>query len=132
MPATLLEAGSDEHLQEAMPCSPGRSFLQYTRGECDAHREWAFSEQGHLCEGGNSWRLARTPDWKYVYGEKGDMLFDMQVDPFETNNLVEKAEQGERVKEMRGLLIKRMGSLPIPPAPVTSNMATGFYKGILG
>jgi len=32
------EAGSDEHLQEAMPTSLSRSFLKYARGEVDNHR----------------------------------------------------------------------------------------------
>lgn len=130
IPATILDAGSDEHLQEAMPCSPGKSFLQYTRGNAEAHREWAYSEQGHLCEGARSWRLARTPEWKYVFGEKGDMLFNMAEDPLEVSNLAGDPAQRERICEMRGLLIRRMGSLLVPPATVTCSIDPEFYKGV--
>ncbi len=139
IPATILEACSDEHLQEAMPCSPGRSFLQYVRGDKDAHRQWAYSELGHLCEDGNPWRLARTPEWKYVFAPKGDMLFNMMDDPFETKNLIDDESQLKKINHMRGLILERMGSLPVPPATLECNtdpddpksLKTWFYKGII-
>ncbi|MCA1810147.1 MAG: sulfatase-like hydrolase/transferase [Lentisphaerae bacterium] len=130
IPATILAAGSDEHLQDAMPCSPGRSFLEYVRGGAGKHREWAYAEQGNLGEGGSSWRMVRTAVWKYVFAEKGDMLFNLPLDPFEQRNLVDEPGQQERVKAMRGLLIQRMGSLLVPPATVTSNVSAKFYKGV--
>lgn len=131
VPATILEAGCDEHLQEAMPAAPGKSFLGYARGETDAHRDWAYSEIGNLSEGGNAWRMARTPEWKYVYGEKGDMLFNMTDDPFEENNLANDPARAARVCDMRGWLVKRMGSLMIPPESVSCNVPIEFYKGMM-
>ncbi len=140
IPATLLEAGSDEHLQEAMPGSPGLSMLQYARGEKDSHRKWAYSELGHLCPGSKAWRLARTQDWKYVFGTHGDMLFNMKEDPYETNNLIDDKDQLKRMNDMRGLIIERLGSLLVPPATIQCNtdpsniksLNSEFYKGLLG
>lgn len=140
IPATLLEAGSEEHLQEALPTSPGWSILGYVRGERDAHRSWAFSELGNLCEeGGAGWRMARTPEWKYVYSGKGDLLFNMVEDPLETTNLAGDPAQLDRLHEMRGWLIRRMGSLSIPPAQLTchtdpsdiKSLNSRFYRGII-
>ncbi|MCA1808765.1 MAG: sulfatase-like hydrolase/transferase, partial [Lentisphaerae bacterium] len=140
IPATILEAGSDEHLQEAMPCSPGRSFLKYARGEKDAHRQWAYSEHGILCEqGASTWRLIRTPEWKYIYSPNGDMLFNLVDDPLEAENLAHDTAQLPRLHQMRGLMIQRMGSLPVPPASLICDtdpdepkaLNSRFYKGIL-
>lgn len=139
LPATLLAAGTDERLQEAMPCAMGRSLLGYARGEQDAHRAWAYAEQGHLCEGSGSWRMIRTPTWKYVYAGKGDMLFNLVDDPLETTNLIDDPAQRSRVYHLRGLLIHRMGGMPIPPASLTchtdpsdiKSLNTRFYEGII-
>ena len=122
IPATILEAGSDEHLQTAMPTSPAKSFLKYTRGETESHRDWAYAEIGTNCEGSAYWRMARTDEWKYVISSNGDMLFNLKDDPFESENLANDEEQLPRINKMRGLIIGRLASLFVPPASVTCKM----------
>jgi choline-sulfatase len=131
IPATILEAGSDEHLQTAMPGSPAKSFLKYARGETDSHRDWAYAEIGTNCEGSGYWRMARTSEWKYVKSGNGDMLFNLEDDPFECNNLAEETDQLPRINEMRGLLIERLTSLFVPPASVTCEVKEGYYEAMI-
>ncbi len=131
MPATILEAASDEHLQEAMPTSPAKSFLKYTRGEQDSHRQQAYCEHGNFSEeSGRIYRLIREQEWKYVYYSQGDMLFNVNDDPYEQNNLIDDPSQQERVSKMRGDIIRRMASVMVPPATVTSKMPIAFYKAL--
>lgn len=132
IPGTFLEAGSDEHLQDAMPTSLSRSFLKYARGEVDAHREWAYCEHGHFCgHGGRNDRLARDGEWKYVFYTKGNMLFNIKEDPFEEHNLIDDKGHTERIHAMQARIIRRMGEMMIPPQSLQTNIPIEFYKGAL-
>lgn len=132
IPGTFLEAGTEEHLQDAMPTSLARSFLRYARGEADSHREWAYCEHGNFCEKGSRvYRLARDQEWKYVSYEQGNMLFNIKDDPFEQNNLVVDASQIKRINEMQGRIIRRMGEMMVPPETLETNVPIEFYKGVL-
>jgi arylsulfatase A-like enzyme len=132
IPATFLEAGTDEHLQDAMPTSLARSFLRYARGEVDSHREWAFCEHGNFCEeGARVYRLARDLEWKYVFYDRGNMLFNIKEDPFEQDNVVDDEGERKRVVEMQARIIRRMGAMMAPPESLETNMPVEFYKGVL-
>jgi len=132
IPATFLEVGTDEHLQDAMPTSLARSFLKYARGAVNSHREWAYCEHGNFCEeGARVYRLARDREWKFVFYEKGNMLFNIREDPFEQNNLVDDESQMTRVNEMQARIIRRMGEMMVPPESLETNVPIEFYKGVL-
>jgi len=104
LPCTILEAaglGNDPSLH--LPNTPGRSFLRYVTGEERVHREWAFAEHG------SGWRMCRERDWKYVYQPDGeDMLFDLERDPWEQQNLIAEPSKRERVSRMRRELVESM------------------------
>lgn len=132
IPGTFLEAGSDEHLQDAMPTSLSRSFLKYARGEVDTHRQWAYCEHGTFTEeGGNVYRLARDQEWKYVFHKRGPMLFNVKDDPFEEHDLAHDESQSKRISEMQGWIVERMGQMMVPPESLETNVPVEFYKGSL-
>lgn len=133
IPGTFLEAGSDEHLQEAMPASLSRSFLKYARGEVDSHREWAYCEHGHFFEGAHRvYRLARDTEWKYVFSASGDnILFNLKQDPFEEHNRIDEKGQTKRINEMQARILRRMGQMMVPPEPLRTNIPLAFHKRLL-
>jgi len=77
------------------------------------------------------YRLARDAEWKYVFYEKGHMLFNIKEDPFEQRNLIDDASQTKRINAMQAQIIRRMGEMMVPPASLTTNMPIEFYKGVL-
>lgn len=55
-------------------------------------------------------RMVKNEKYRYVewgHGEKGRELYDQKNDPIEYNNLAEKSEYSEVVKEMKELLYKK-------------------------
>lgn len=132
LPATFLEAGSDEHLQDAMPTSLAKSFLRYARGEVDSHRDWAYCEHGHFCEEGSRvYRLVRDQEWKFVFYEHGHQLYHIQDDPFEQHNLFDDPSQQSRILAMQGRLLRHMGSIMVPPETLQNHVPGDFYRGVL-
>lgn len=64
----------------------GKSFYNVIKGETDKHREATLTGYFRGIE-----RCIRTEQWSYVQTNRGepDMLFDLQKDPKETNNLID-------------------------------------------
>lgn len=121
LPCTLLEAAGAGNPAELLPQTPGRSYWRYLTGEATTHRDWAFSEFG-LWPGG--WRMCRERDWKYVLSpEKGDMLFNMKLDPWEQQNLIDDPTQAERINRMRRQLLESMMRIVAP----NSDQGKGSY-----
>jgi hypothetical protein len=55
------------------------------------------------------WRSLRSGSRRYVAGPGGtEMLYDLNNDPYEYNNVAAQEAYRDAFTEMRGLLIKRM------------------------
>ena len=88
----------------------GTSLAPLMRGESDSLHEFVFTEFGTFAS-------AHTRDWHYFQHTSGDntgkgpALYDLNVDPKETENVL--AKNGEAVAEMRSRLEEKLGySLP--------------------
>lgn len=123
LPLTILEAaGVCGTAHELLPCTPGRSYWSCASDPGREHRPWVFSEcatWGQPLEAG--WKMCRDRRWKYVChgGGRPDQLFDMVGDPQERRNLVQDAQQQDRLSTMRrrlALASMRLASpFPLPP-----------------
>ena len=89
--------------QQAGPLSgnqalPGKSFLPALRGEESGGRNEivVFDEYGPV-------RMIRTREWKYIhrYPYGPHELFNLEDDPKERNNLIERDEHRETVESLR-------------------------------
>ncbi|MCL2832465.1 MAG: sulfatase-like hydrolase/transferase [Treponema sp.] len=55
------------------------------------------------------WRSLRSDKYRYVAGpDNAEMLFDLNSDPYEYENVARSASYRDALHEMRGLLIRRM------------------------
>ena len=119
--ATILDvAGLDP--QEALSAHwpafndivPGRSLMPIVRGECDAVREFAFSE----CS--NHWQSITTDRWKYIYRLRrespddvpAEELYDTVEDPRECVNRIDDPAAGETADWCRRRLRFVMDTTP--------------------
>jgi len=93
---TLLELAGGE----AVPCD-GVSAVPLFRGEQLAPRPYVisqfYSKKDWICP----LRMLRTPDLKYNhYIEHGEVLYDLEQDPWETTNVAEDSSYAERKAEL--------------------------------
>ena len=114
LPPTLLD-GAGLSVPEEMS---GRSILPLTRGETSGWPEEIFVQISESQVG----RAVRTERWKYGVtapdrngGQHSgadryvdEYLYDMQVDPYELANLVDRESHVEVVASMRERLVRRM------------------------
>lgn len=117
LPHTLLDmAGlTEEEREAALPCSQGRSFLNYAREGGETFRESALAElgDGHRH---SSWRMLRRGDWKYVrWPSQGDLLYDLREDPHELNNRINDPGCDEIRRALQECLLDRMMCITMPP-----------------
>jgi choline-sulfatase len=100
--ATLLEFGGVSGTDGLR----GRSLLPLTQGVKAAHPEFIYAESNSEGNCTGSFMI-RKGDWKYIYFSLyGDrLLFNLQEDPGEMNNLVDKPAYASRVQELHTLLI---------------------------
>jgi len=102
---------------------PGRSFLPVLTGESDTGRESVvvYAEYGPT-------RMLRTREWKYVhrYPYGPNELYDLVNDPDERQNLVDKPEQGKRIRGMRQQLADWFAQYVDPMMDGASLPVTGF------
>lgn len=91
----------------------------------------------------NSQRAVRISNWKYIhYPQIGQaMLFNLAVDPYETNNLVEEQEYSAKVRSMKKVLKQELLSygdsvdldpetiIPVFFEPPTGKLPTAFPAG---
>lgn len=81
---------------------PGKSFASVIRGEkADGPADAVFGEYGRA-------RMIRTDRWKLVHRCDGgpDELYDLQADPGEKTNLIEKPELRKTMIELRGRIFE--------------------------
>lgn len=92
----------------------GKSWAALGRGEdLTAPRDTLYGQLHAWGSGWHSLRVARTDDWKYVYGPfTEDELYDLKADPGETNNLA--ATHPEQVARMRVRLGEEMRAVDDP------------------
>lgn len=96
------------------PKTTGRSLCALLENRPVAWREFVGSE--HQVVG----RMLRTARFKYVRypDDPVEQLFDMQADPWETNNLYQDAEHAQVLKDHRRLLADWESHLePVEPTP---------------
>ncbi|NLX97438.1 MAG: sulfatase-like hydrolase/transferase [Rhodopirellula sp.] len=96
----------------APPKTSGRSLLPLLEQCSVAWREFVASE--HFIDG----RMLRTERFKYVRfpGDPVEQLFDMQADPWETNNLYQDPQYATVVEDHRRMLARWEKSLdPVEP-----------------
>jgi arylsulfatase A-like enzyme len=94
------------------PDCRGRSLRPLLEGGSTEWREFVAVET-QVCG-----RVIRTPRYKYVKykGDPVEQLFDMEKDPWETENLYDRISLSDEVKTHRKLLAEWEASLkPIPP-----------------
>jgi len=92
----------------------GRSLRPLLESKNVAWREYVSSE--HHVDG----RMLRTARYKYVHykDDPVEQLFDMQSDPWETNNLYQNADYAEVLADHRKLLAEFQAGLdPVQPTP---------------
>ena len=99
---TLVELAAAEPLDEAQ----GKSLVPLLRGERAQWRESFLAEYflEKVAPRAPSWQAVRTARWKYIrYTEfEGmDELYDLQIDPNETRNLINDHGEGEARGRMR-------------------------------
>ena len=84
----------------------GESLVPAIRNQTRKGREALYFSYRHFQ------RALRTRHWKLilynVQGKKNTQLFDMENDPWETNNLAEEPSQAERIGKMTDLLKSMM------------------------
>ncbi|MBN1558127.1 MAG: sulfatase-like hydrolase/transferase [Lentisphaerae bacterium] len=110
LPATILEAaGVTPRIPAAslLPGSPARSYWNCLAGGAAEHRPWIYSEL-------TGWRLCRDRDWKYVFRPDGDLLFDLENDPWEQRNLADAPAHAGRLPGLRRRLIASMSRSVAP------------------
>ncbi len=81
---------------------PGKSFASVIRGEkADGPADAVFGEYGRA-------RMIRTDRWKLVHRCDGgpDELYDLQADPGEKTNLIDKPELRKTMIELRGRIFE--------------------------
>ena len=107
---TLLEMAGAEPLKYMN----GTSMLPLLTGEAESYREATFSElgspfnaSGSQTAGGNAWKMVREGRWKYVYSPAWDrqILFDLETDPDELNNLSGSREYAETEKRLHDMIL---------------------------
>lgn len=100
--ATILEAaGLGRDADRFLPQTPGISWWPCATGERAEHRAWAYAEHGLLPRG---WRMAADRRYTYVFRpDKGDLLFDRELDPEE---LVNRADDPQYAP-LRGEFLRR-------------------------
>ena len=114
LPCTLLDAagcaGEDVAISDLLPNSPGLSYWKYLQGDTNGHREWSYSE--HVQP---DWRMCRDRTWKYVFRpEDEDLLYNLEDDPWESNNLVCHDGCREKLVEMKDRLLQSMSRCVAP------------------
>ena len=80
-----------ERKNTSQPASPGRSFATALRGQqIDDWDNTVFYEFENV-------RAIRTDRWKYIerFRQSPNELYDLEADPAELNNLVEKPEHAD-------------------------------------
>ncbi len=123
LPPTLLDAcGID--VPETMQ---GRSLLQLLRGGGEAAAQWPDSALVHVCDGHMGLAL-RTRRWKYILADahpddgqaketgiatayRETELYDLQHDPYELHNLIEKDSHTKVREVMRDRLRQRLEAI---------------------
>ena len=91
----------------------GTSALPLLDGSAETTREAVFYEIDKEREGPERFPIAergvRTREWLYVRTEeRGAVLFNLQDDPLETNNLVDSAAHSETVARLDAMLSEHM------------------------
>lgn len=88
------------------PSLKGRSMIALLEGDESASRESAYAE--YADPGRNNWAIVRTEDWFYANNTHGgEVLFDLQQDPDELNNIANDSGAATALCEMRELALKR-------------------------
>lgn len=113
IPPTLLDA-CDIPIPDTMQ---GRSILPLTRGDREGWPEEMYSE---ICDG-RLVRAVRTKRWTYsvrytenasrptaAWAFEEDELYDLKADPWQLNNLIDRASHSEVRRVMRERLVRRM------------------------
>jgi arylsulfatase A-like enzyme len=74
----------------------GASYAPLLQGKKQRRRASVYGEYQYT-------RMVRTERWKYVHRAEGfpSELFDLETDPGERRNLVERPEQARRVRELK-------------------------------
>lgn len=97
--ATLMDAAGEDNFGD------GRSFLPYVQGKDDGERNPFIVSESYVGE--DKWRMIRDERFKLVVRMEDGMplmLFDMQEDPEEKNNLVENADTQALMRKMQSAL----------------------------
>ena len=87
----------------APPLIRGKTLLPLLRGQD------SFGDRAVICDvPGNIGRAVRTSRYKLITyaNDPNDMLFDMQSDPFETNNLLHDSDHARVVHDLRARLLE--------------------------
>jgi arylsulfatase A-like enzyme len=88
------------------PSLQGRSMTALLEGDETVARESVYGE--YADPGRSNWAMVRTEDWFYASNPGGgEVLFDLQEDPDELNNVAGDAGYTVTLSEMRGLALER-------------------------
>ena len=75
-------------------------------GDDSVARDSIYAE--YAAPGRNNWAIVRTEDWFYANNTfGGGVLFDLQEDPNELNNIAEDPGSTTALSEMRELALER-------------------------
>ena len=81
----------------------GRDYSATFLGKSKSERDAAFLFNVHRGGGpGTDWRGIRTKEWIYAYHFSGDwVMYDLQNDPYQLNNLIDNPKFAAKKKELR-------------------------------
>lgn len=105
--ATVLAAGG---VTSHVPCD-GTSFLEYAIGSSAFARDYVVSEHRSRNRSVSSWRMIRDARYKLVTDYQSfepQMLFDMQNDPWEMNNLVNESKMAAEILRLKSILVSEI------------------------
>jgi len=99
--ATILEAAGASPL----PRSHGRTLTPLLRGEALEHRAAVFAQNR-----GQDMLMLRTREWKLIESShpRDRMLFHLEDDPLELNNLIDEPAAAEVAADLRTRLLRRL------------------------
>ena len=101
---TILESSGIELIEQHTTDMPGHSLIKIANGE--NLKRIVFSEY-HAFGSSSAFYMIRNGDWKYTYYvNDSPELFNLRLDPYETNNLAMNAEYGAVLKDCEEKLRK--------------------------